>query len=306
MRKLEIHPDRRRWTLGLGSGWNVERLGDVLKVVNANANANATVTVTVNAVDNTAGSNSINNEDYNIVSRVGEGKAAWKWTVIDEQQHGNNVSSSSSQSSKLKDGDNDNETMEEEEQQQQTDDSVRIQVPSSFVTSIQDDENKNMHLTFFSTTLRQHATYDSSSSSTTSSSSSSSSSLRIVPPWRSSSIKLRQFLRGQKIPVHLRDDTLLLFVEYKKWASPSSQPPDDHDRQRVVRQQLVAVCVREKWIVDKQFSTTTTATATATTKQITAILDDNDNDNSDDENGAGATATAEKTIIIALSKRIIE
>jgi len=113
-------------------------------------------------------------------------------------------------------------------------------------------------------------------------------------------------LRGQKIPVHLRDDTLLLFVEYQKRASPSSQPPDDHDRQRVVRQQLVAVCVREKWIVDKQFSTTTTATATATTKQITAILDDNDNDNSDDENGAGATATAEKTIIIALSKRIIE
>jgi tRNA(Ile)-lysidine synthetase-like protein len=42
---------------------------------------------------------------------------------------------------------------------------------------------------------------------------------RFHAPWRVSSIKLKDFLRGQKVPLHLRDNLPIIIV------NPPSSPP---------------------------------------------------------------------------------
>jgi tRNA(Ile)-lysidine synthetase-like protein len=62
-------------------------------------------------------------------------------------------------------------------------------------------------------------------------------SLHFVPPWRNSPVKLRQFLRGQNVPMHQRDETLVLFGSLRK------------------ERFLVAVQVQnQEWIVNKPYS----------------------------------------------------
>ncbi|KAG7345760.1 tRNAIle-lysidine synthetase [Nitzschia inconspicua] len=64
-------------------------------------------------------------------------------------------------------------------------------------------------------------------------------SLTLVPPWRNSPVKIRQFLRGQDVPVHERDNTSILFAK----SNPTSEP------------KVIAIQVNQrKWVVNKQYN----------------------------------------------------
>mmetsp|Transcript_27711 Transcript_27711/g.49212 ORF Transcript_27711/g.49212 Transcript_27711/m.49212 type:complete len:214 (+) Transcript_27711:1-642(+) len=109
---------------------------------------------------------------------------------------------------------------------------IEICLPTS---SIRND------LAFYSTTLG-HA-----------GSSFPSFALQFVPPWRNSPVKIRQFLRGQNIPVHLRDDVPILMcksaVQSKKEKINDNKPDGNHGYQ------LVAVQIQDqKWVVHKDFA----------------------------------------------------
>ncbi len=111
--------------------------------------------------------------------------------------------------------------------------SLQIQIPS---TMLELSSEKSSSLTFASTTLREEEAADQANTV----------SLRILPPWRNSPIKLRAFLRGQKVPQHLRDDTELLFLVQ------NTNEPVSVDQEECPRR-LVAMYVGEKWIIDKEF-----------------------------------------------------
>ena len=65
-------------------------------------------------------------------------------------------------------------------------------------------------------------------------------SWKITPPWREgrSPVKLGSFLRGQKVPLHLRDSTPIVVCELKQTDSTE------------IVSSLVAVLVNDKWVVD--------------------------------------------------------
>ena len=74
-------------------------------------------------------------------------------------------------------------------------------------------------LTFYQTTLavyEQECQTATAQSSTTNNTNKNLTSLLFGPPWKSSStpIKLRQFLRGQGVPLHQRHDTPLLVANH--------------------------------------------------------------------------------------------
>ena len=74
-------------------------------------------------------------------------------------------------------------------------------------------------LTFYQTTLavyEQECQTATAQSSTTNNTNKNRTSLLFGPPWKSSStpIKLRQFLRGQGVPLHQRHDTPLLVANH--------------------------------------------------------------------------------------------
>ena len=64
--------------------------------------------------------------------------------------------------------------------------------------------------------------------------------LRFIPPWRNSAVKLRQFLRGQNVPLHKRGTIPILLFH---------QSTDEETDSNVV----VAVFVNGEWIIDKRF-----------------------------------------------------
>jgi len=73
--------------------------------------------------------------------------------------------------------------------------------------------------------------------------------LRFRPPWKprtGSPIKLRQFLRGQQVPLHERDTTPLLLLCMMK----TSQLDDDDDNMMTT---IVAVQVKGSWIVHADY-----------------------------------------------------
>lgn len=165
VKQLDRYPDRRKWTLELGSRWAVQRVGDVLRLE-----------------DNAIGSSKDKKNT----------EVHWEWSVVSDDDD---------------DDEDENET-----------DSIRICLSREFL-----DERT---ITFVSTTLATG-------------SSGSGKGLRFVPPWKQSPVKLRAFLRGQKIPGHLREETPLLFAVVGE--------------EKECHRQLVAVRVGEKWIVDHQY-----------------------------------------------------
>lgn len=95
-------------------------------------------------------------------------------------------------------------------------------------------------------------------------------------------MKVRDYLRGQKVPLHLRDSTELLFMEVQQQQQqPEHQPvheTQELQRQHVLRQ-LVAVRVNEKWMVDQQFSMVSVNNQTATNNDDNDVDNDVDNEN---------------------------
>jgi tRNA(Ile)-lysidine synthetase-like protein len=102
-------------------------------------------------------------------------------------------------------------------------------------------------ITFFSSTLGD-ATNDLSESDEVDNSQSPSFLNQFVPPWKNSPVKIRQFLRGQNVPLHQRDDIPLLILRTK---GRSIAPTTNNE---MAQYQVVAVQVEpSKWIVSKEF-----------------------------------------------------
>lgn len=96
------------------------------------------------------------------------------------------------------------------------------------------------------------------------------SAIRFHPPHRSTAVKLRNYLRAQKVPMHLRDFTEVLFqVEYccknaftadndQSESGIKSHPYEGNEfkikRRYSKTRQIVAVNVNQKWVVDKKFA----------------------------------------------------
>jgi hypothetical protein len=102
-------------------------------------------------------------------------------------------------------------------------------------------------INFFSTTLGD-ATNDLSERDEVDSSQSPSFLNQFVPPWKNSPVKIRQFLRGQNVPLHERDDIplLILRTEGRSVARTINNEMTPY--------QLIAVQVEpSKWIVSKNF-----------------------------------------------------
>ncbi len=186
VQQLDQYPDRRTWKLELGSGWIVQRVGDILRMA-------------FEGDDKQSGSKGNDKDDTSTIKTTSCRDWGWARVSIEE----------SCRDGWRKEGIN----------------SLQIQVPSMVLES---SSEKAMSLEFFSTTLREAEGIDKANTL----------SLRFFPPWKNSSVKLRAFLRGQKVPAHLRDDTQLLFLMEKTSC----------DRKR-----LVALCIRDAWIVDKEF-----------------------------------------------------
>lgn len=66
---------------------------------------------------------------------------------------------------------------------------------------------------------------------------------RFLPPWRQTPIKVRSFLRGQKIPLHERDDSMVLLLEHPDNADPV----------------VVAVHTGDSWTIHKNYNPNTSS-----------------------------------------------
>lgn len=150
LRQLQEYPNQIEWVLELGSHWNLQRQGPVLRVVSSLPETN-----------------------------IMEEQQPWTWSIAPPQE---NKSTDSSPAS-----------------------SLRVNIPIDLLTS---------HLEFRETTVGAVRPF------------------RFVPPWRQSPVKLRQFLRGQNVPLEQRDRTPILIMNESS---------------------LVAVRVNEKWVVHGDF-----------------------------------------------------
>ncbi|VEU36373.1 unnamed protein product [Pseudo-nitzschia multistriata] len=208
LKQLEMYPDRNQWTLELGAGWIVQRMGDVLMVQEADAGE----------------------DPYDASFDENHHRIDWEWSFATSSNNENDAQQDSDKNKRL--------PGEEEDDSEQM---LLIGVSREFLQTTESDLEG---LSFFSTTLRiASATMDGADTVVPNDSSNSGKrkarALRFSPPWRNSPLKLRAFLRGQKVPMRLRDETRLLFAELP------SDPPNPP--------RLVAVRVKDKWIVSKEF-----------------------------------------------------
>ena len=109
------------------------------------------------------------------------------------------------------------------------------------------------------------------------------------------SMKIRDYLRGQKIPLYQRDYIELLFMSSDN-TSEQPQPQQDYEQNQQDEQKqnqnqnelndehLVAVRINNNWIIDHQFNIDNNTTTTTTTTNNNSKKIDNDNDNINNNN----------------------
>jgi tRNA(Ile)-lysidine synthase TilS/MesJ len=231
VQQLEEYPHRRQWTLELGSGWSIERVGDVLRM--ARGDATSHITLDARTVVGVGGSKSNNDNSSNSSISDRSTERVWGWTRVL----------------------NGDESIQQDTENKNC--HLQIQIPSDLFEELSNNSLEQLELV--STTLREAEANANAISKNNSKNEDDGGAapqwLRFVPPWKKSHhspVKLRAFLRGQKVPVHLRDTTALLFLEPKP--SPFSGGDGTFGGNSTRRRKhLVAVCVRENWIVGKEF-----------------------------------------------------
>jgi len=173
--QLTEYPNNRQWTLPLGDGWQVTRLGDALKI-------------------------SKGGDQSKLESPEGE-------TASSSFQH--------------------------------TEKSIQ-RVPWSYCDEAEAADARRGTLTIRVVVDREFWFVRSTSGAGTS----NVNDWRFTPPWRDgqSPLKIGNFLRGQKVPLHLRGSTPIICLQHAKQPNIES-----------VETELVAVMVNEKWIVDSNF-----------------------------------------------------
>jgi hypothetical protein len=231
IRQLDDYPDRKQWKVELGSGWSVERVGDVLRMIRETEHPRSNHSHGFGGSGDEApcsDSKTIALEDR-----------CWEWTRVS----GN---------------------IEEELQQDATHSRLWIRLPQAWWNDEFSTKGppplSSISLEFTSVTLneaesrhhhqqqQQQKRKDDGDDDV--SARSSSTSLRFTPPWRSSPSKIRAFLRGQKVPVHLRDSTQVLFLNIGEESRDATFSTVSRTQRR---EKLVAVCIRDEWFVDKEF-----------------------------------------------------
>ena len=85
---------------------------------------------------------------------------------------------------------------------------------------------------------------------------STSGALRFTPSWRSSPVKIRQFLRGQNVPLHERDSVpvLLLLLSAQKGGNDDESNGHSLATEMTALPIVAAVWVRDQWMVDKAYA----------------------------------------------------
>jgi hypothetical protein len=237
VQQLENYPHRRQWTLELGSEWNVERVGDVLRMTRGDATTVVGVGGSNSSSSSSSSSSSNTKDKDNSSSNNRSAERVWEWTRVVLSGDEASIPQATDQNTNCH--------------------QLQIQVPSDLFEDLSNDNSLGRHLELASTTLREaeasakHETNNHKHQDEDANDKNGAAPqwLRFVPPWKksdhthtSSPVKLRAFLRGQKVPVHLRDTTPLLFLE---------SGGDSTARQR--QRHLIAVCVRDNWIISKEF-----------------------------------------------------
>jgi tRNA(Ile)-lysidine synthase TilS/MesJ len=289
VRQLEVYPDRQQWTIELGMGWNLVRRGNVLRIVQNNHNNKSHKSgVQGPAITSTLPTSALQQNALPRETTV----IPWRWTmtvptlddhipIVEIRIHTEFLSSDLSffsttlgnaiqmmdESGTGNNNNNNNKKNDKRDSFLQSDTSsiplghgVDDEVDDDYKTINNNDKKMDTTISTPTTTTRK---------SEETMSTSGKSWLWFIPPWRTSPIKLRQFLRGQNIPSHLRDDIPLLFMsvqQHKQEQQQQQQPhhPDDYQRR------LVAVRLNNnedvgnsvQWIVHKEFNNATASTTT--------------------------------------------
>ena len=225
VKQLDRYPSHEFWTIELGSGWEVERAGHSLRMRNY-----------------VVGDYGKHFQREGINS--GSNYRAWEWSRVLDDEHGSDIESSRT-----------------EDENNTTTNSLRIQVTPAVLEQLlrsSSSRDSSTSLEFVSTTLRDVEADK------------KENPLKFCPAWRNSPIKLRAVLRGQKVPAHLRDDAQLLFLiesttaktktktktETETAAETTSGVAEEREEEEdsaLHRRIIVALRVREKWLVDKEF-----------------------------------------------------
>jgi len=175
--QLDQYPENRQWRLNVGDQWDVERVGDALRLVSRTETAKK------------------NEEEKAIELR---------WNKSDESRNDKNC--------------------------------LCIKVP--FDTSL--DRLRLIMTTnaflpdYASALLNNH------------------DALRFTPPWRRghSPVKVTEFLRGQKVPLHLREQARVILLQDDVVTSGNSETHPSRHTFVVV---AVFVQLKDEWVVDERF-----------------------------------------------------
>ena len=275
-----------RWTLELGSGYNLQRIGYVLQIVDA-------VTVTANNDPNSS-----RYESGSTRSTI----MAWEWNLV------NNRTSNSSTKT------NGNGDQDEEDGGSGRHNKIRIRLPSADYTMMMDSNLKFVSMSLQDAAVLSRENHATNKIHTESSDADDDApslnamarmkrkkrkvkaappcALRFVPSNRQRTrrpIKVRDYLRGQKVPLHRRDATELLFMEYDNNGEVDDDDHNHHnnsDGNKKRERQLVGLYVNQNWIIDQAFvvgsdksKSTNTSTSTSDdvgncNRIITGINDD--------------------------------
>jgi hypothetical protein len=173
--QLESHPHNRQWTLPLGDGWYVERLGDSLQMGSSMVG------------DRPAGNAKM--------SEVAQGLCSLTWSFA----NGPFANDEMTKNGKL-------------------------------VVACDEKLIGDGNCNGFSFVISKAGTSEGKQNR-----------WMFTPPWRTgrSPLTLGSFLRGQKVPLHLRASASIIYCQHRKLGMDELAEPV-----------FVAVCINNKWIVD--------------------------------------------------------
>ena len=221
-RQLMKHSQKQQWRLNVGNGWDIQRNGTILRMI-------PTTTRTTT---------SLQHKD----SPSTQQKQQIQWTVLNVEGDGNSdlaTSPSASieiQTKPLENDKNNNNTFATT-----TGPILEIAVPKHWV-----DETELDALEFVKTTIAE---------ATSTANTNETSSLLFTAPWwpkERKPVRLTAFLRGQKVPLHRRQEAPIILAQRPRLPCFSLSTT-------ATNMTLVAVFVESKqeWIIDQMFAVST-------------------------------------------------
>jgi len=172
--QLNDYLERRQWRLNLGRHWDLVRQGDVLELVRTGDSTNS------NDNDGNGNNTGCTDERQPITGK------ALEWSVVDSNDARHDETRISNSVSDL-------------------DGTLRLSLPRSLLSSP----------LFVRTTVADVAgqfVVENASTDNDRTNASMKPKLVFTPPWRNRPVKVKDFLRGQKVPLHLRGSTPIVVL----------------------------------------------------------------------------------------------